>query len=301
MKVPDINEYRKRIIVVYSPGGGNGKSEIAANLAFCLAAKGKRTWLLDSNLFAPTQDVIFGLSDPGPTFAEYVATDHSDDDIPCYDLASKLPLWYSDLPLFLTPSRRDDAIVRFQLQERVNGRRDVFNRIPEVIFQTMQHNTIDTLIIDTYPGFDQINEVWLGLTEFLLIVSSMNDIDKENLKVLLQDGNVSDIRRSLVVFNNVQLDNTRKVFKIMDNHTFADNLNTIRNEISSMGGYFEDDGGEVGVVDIFESPFLYSEQLALYSQDMIRNGLFIQNEPKNSFSQSVWDLADYIMDNGYLG
>jgi MinD-like ATPase involved in chromosome partitioning or flagellar assembly len=301
MKSPDINEYRKRIIVVYSPGGGNGKSEIAANLAFCLSAKGKRTWLLDSNLFAPTQDVIFGLSDPGPTFAEYVATDHDDDEIPCYDLASALPQWYSDLHLFLTPSRRDDAIVRFQLQECINGSREIFDKIPEKIFQTMQNNEIDTLIIDTYPGFDQINEVWLGLTEFLLIVSRMNDIDKENLKVLLQDGNVSDIRRSLVVFNNVQLDNTRKAFKTMDNHTFADNLDIIRSEISSMAGPFEEDGGDKGVVDIFESPFLYSEQLALYSQDMIRNGLFIQHEPDNTFSQNVWDLTDYILDNGYIG
>jgi len=165
----------------------------------------------------------------------------------------------------------------------------------------MEHNAIDTLIIDTYPGFDQINEVWLGLTEFLLIVSRMNDIDKENLKVLLQDGNVADIRRSLVVFNNVQLDNTRKAFETMDNHTFTDNLNIFRDEISSMAGHLKVDGGENGIVDIFENPFLYSEQLARYSQDMIRNGLFIQHEPGNGFSQNVWDLTDYILDNGYIG
>lgn len=300
MKGPDINEYRKRIVVVYSPGGGNGKSEIAANLAFCLAAKGKRTWLLDSNLFAPTQDIIFGLSEPGPTFAEYVATDHNNDDIPCYDLSSELPLWYSDVPLFLTPSRRDDPVVRSRLQERINNARDAFDRIPEILFRTMHHNRIDTLIIDTNPGFDQINEVWLGLTQFLLIVSRMNDIDKENLKVLLSDGNVADIRRSLVVFNNVQLDESRKAYKTMDNHAFADNLNTIRTEISGMTGSLDDDGGETGIVDIFDNPFLYSEQLARYSQNMIRNGLFIQYEPDNPFSQNVWDLTDYILDKGYI-
>ena len=300
MKIPDINECRKRIIVVYSPGGGNGKSEIAANLAFCLAAKGKRTWLLDSNLFAPTQDVIFGLQDPGPTFAEYIATNQTDRDIPLYDLSSALPVWYSDLPLLLTPSRRDDPDVRFHLQERINDGKNIFDRIPEVLFQTMQHNGIDTLIIDTYPGFDQINEVWLGLTEFLLIVSRMNDIDKENLKVMLKDGNVADVRRRLVVFNNVQLDSKRNAYKTMENHTFAENLTNIRNEISNMMGSLKEDGGENNRIDIFNSPFLYSEELARYSQEMMRNGLFVQNEPKNSFSQNVWDLTDYILDNGYI-
>ena len=61
-----------QMMVVYSPGGGNGKSEIAANLAYCLANYGTRTWLLDANIFAPTQDIIFNLDPTGPTFSEYL-------------------------------------------------------------------------------------------------------------------------------------------------------------------------------------------------------------------------------------
>jgi len=301
MKSPDINEYRKRIAVVYSPGGGNGKSEIAANLAFCLAAKGKRTWLLDSNLFAPTQDIIFGLTDPGPTFADYVATDHNNNDIPCYNLSSELPGLYRGLPLYLTPSRRDDPGVRFQLHERSNGEGSDFEKIPGAIFQMMQKEKIDFLIIDTYPGFDRINELWLGLTEFLLIVSRMNDIDKENLKVLLQDGNITDVRKSLVVFNNVQVDDNRRAFKTMENHTFTENLTNFRNEIADKSGPDREDAEDSGIVDIFQSPFLYSEQLARYGQDITRNGLFLQNEPENLFSKTLQSLTDYILDNGYIG
>jgi polysaccharide biosynthesis transport protein len=51
-----------KVLQVTSPGPGDGKSTLAANLAVSIAQSGKRTLLIDADLRKPTQHKIFGLS-----------------------------------------------------------------------------------------------------------------------------------------------------------------------------------------------------------------------------------------------
>ncbi len=50
------------VIMVLSGKGGVGKSTVAANLAFALAARGKRVGLLDADLHGPTIPLLTGLA-----------------------------------------------------------------------------------------------------------------------------------------------------------------------------------------------------------------------------------------------
>lgn len=54
-------EMRLNSLVVMSPGGGEGRSFIAANLAIVFSQLGKRTLLIDANLRAPRQHELFKL------------------------------------------------------------------------------------------------------------------------------------------------------------------------------------------------------------------------------------------------
>ncbi len=198
-----VESLKKKILVIYSAGCGNGKSEIAANLAFSIARKGIRTWVLDANTFAPAQDFIFGVVSPGPNFSHFLI-DPSMHDMPVYSL-NKVFSNPHPVPLFLTPAERDNKETRFALQEAVNSGADIYSKIPQAVFNAMEHNKIDLLIIDTHPSFERINEVWMGMTDFLLIISRINPVDLENLKSLLKDPSVTDINRKLVVFTNVQI------------------------------------------------------------------------------------------------
>jgi MinD-like ATPase involved in chromosome partitioning or flagellar assembly len=296
MNAAQIESLKKKILVIYSAGCGNGKSEIAANLAFSIARRGLRTWVLDANTFAPAQDIILGVNQPGPTFSHFLI-DPSMHEMPVYPL-NKIFSNPHPVPLFLTPSERDNQETRFALQETFNSGTDIYSRIPEVVFKAMVHNKIDILIIDTHPSFERINEVWMGMTEFLLIISRINPVDLENLKSLLKDPSVSDIDQKLVVFTNVHVDKSRKVSPDMDNTAMIEQLQELYHQ-------FEHDNCILGCTDsltlpsgkttIHEKAFLYSEKLALFQQASPRPGMFIESEPGDGFSVNVERLGGRVI------
>jgi protein-tyrosine kinase len=55
------NDQRQAALAVVSPGGGEGRSYIAANLAVLFSQLGKRTILIDADLRRPRQHEIFGV------------------------------------------------------------------------------------------------------------------------------------------------------------------------------------------------------------------------------------------------
>jgi len=296
MNAAQIESLKKKILVIYSAGCGNGKSEIAANLAFSIARRGIRTWVLDANTFTPAQDFIFGVHSPGPTFSHFLI-DASIHEMPVYSLKSIFSNPHS-VPLFLTPAEREDQKTRFALQESFNSDTDIYSRIPEAIFEAMVYHKIDLLIIDTHPSFERINEVWMGMTEFLLVVSRINPVDLENLKALLKDPSVSDISHKLVVFTNVHVDKSRKVLQDMDNTAIVEQLQGLFHQFEREYCVLDCTTPPTlpsGKTDIYKQAFLYSEKLALFQQDSQRKGMFIEKEPFDNFSENIEELGKTVM------
>ena len=56
-------QVRHRMLAVVSPGSGEGRSYVAANLAVAFAQLGERTLLIDADLRAPRQHRIFNVAD----------------------------------------------------------------------------------------------------------------------------------------------------------------------------------------------------------------------------------------------
>lgn len=297
MNAAQIESLKKKILVIYSAGCGNGKSEIAANLAFSIARRGIRTWVLDANTFAPAQDFILGVNQPGPNFSHFLI-DPSMHEMPVYSL-NKLFSNPHSVPLFLTPSEREDQKTRFALQETFNSGTDIYSKIPEAVFRAMVHHKIDLLIIDTHPSFERINEVWMGMTDFLLIISRINLVDLENLKSLLKDPSVSDIDQKLVVFTNVHVDKTRKASPDMDNTAMLEQLQELYRQFEKDNCVLDcTDPPKLaaGKTDIYEKAFLYSEKLALFQQASQRKGMFIEKEPGDSFSVNIERLGERVVE-----
>jgi len=297
MKAGQIESLKKKILVIYSAGCGNGKSEIAANLAFSIARRGIRTWVLDANTFAPAQDFIFGFTSSSPNFSHFLI-DSSIHEMPVYSL-DKIFSKSHPTPLLLTPAERDDQETRFALQETFNCDIDVYSKIPEAVFKAMIRHKIDLLIIDTHPSFERINEVWMGMTDFLLIISRINPVDLENLKSLLKDPSVLDIAQKLVVFTNVQLDKSRKALKDMDNAAIVGQLTELQHQFERDRCVLDCSNPSTipaGKTDIYDQAFLYSKKLALFQQASLRNGMFIEKEPKDNFSVNIERLGKKVVE-----
>jgi cellulose biosynthesis protein BcsQ len=162
----------------------------------------------------------------------------------------------------------------------------------------MDENQVDLLIVDTHPGFEQLNEVWLAMAGYLLVVSRLNDIDLENLTSLLHDREVAEIPHKLVVFNNVKCDANRQASEAMDNTDLVDRMVDLRRQ-EEFRSYFSDCEDiacmQEGMTEIYHNPFLYSEKLALFGDGKPRDGLFIQKEPDDLFSRELSHLADHIL------
>lgn len=65
-KIENLLPQVKRVIAVASGKGGVGKSTVAANLAAALAQAGKRTGLLDADIYGPSAPRMMGLSGQRP-------------------------------------------------------------------------------------------------------------------------------------------------------------------------------------------------------------------------------------------
>jgi len=289
MNASDVAACRRNIVVVYSPGGGNGKSEIAANLACRFSMDSLKTWVIDANLFAPTQHLIFGFDGFSDSLSDVLVRPECHE-IPIYDISPSLGCDMG--ACFLTPASTPDAELRHLVPESLR-KPGVLDALPGMIFSRMLEFGIEVVIIDTHPSFEEVNEVWLGITEFLLVVSRMNDLDRENLSRILGDGSVSDIDKKLVVFNNVRLDAARKAIEGMDNDAMMDLF--LGQHIESEVCRAEWLAGGYDACEVYQEPFVYSPAMARYGETVSRDGLFIQRRPEDSFTGSLNRLAAYIL------
>lgn len=278
-----------KIITVYSPGGGTGKSEIAASLAYTLSRRGKNVWIIDANMFAPSIDILFNINyEHCNTLNEFILNDTLSR-IPFCDI-TPITRCAKSGKLYFTPCIRNDSQKRFRTEDALVEKESACDKIPDALYHGIGDG-LDYLIIDTHPGFERINQVWLALTRYLLIISRINDVDIENLRSHLQDVNIRDIKKKLIVFNNVSLNEERNAFKSMNNQQMhAKFFGLIQNPSRITGN----DPGNNSSVEIFLHPIPYSEPLALYPST---KGLYIQKNKLSNFALIIKALATKILED----
>lgn len=122
----------QKVLLVSSAGENEGKSTVAANLALCLAAQGKKVALLDCDFRKPALHKIFALTpDKKKDFGHYLTTPGS--------------------PMeFLLPSRKGGVMVGVNSSGHKHPQRMFTSpRMAECIAQLRE--TMDYIILDTPP------------------------------------------------------------------------------------------------------------------------------------------------------
>lgn len=158
-----------RVITLFSPKGGVGKTVLATNMAAMYAKRlKKRTLLIDLDLQFGDAAIMLG-SDPRSTILDLVM---SHGDLDSDKLAGFVTHHESGLHLLPAPLRpEDDALV-------------TDDRLASVL--TAAKQAYDIILIDTAPNFTSTVLTALDRTDQLMVVASLEATSLKSVKVCLQ-------------------------------------------------------------------------------------------------------------------
>jgi pilus assembly protein CpaE len=157
-----------RVITVFSPKGGTGKTVTASNLGAALAKQGKKTLLLDLDLQFGDAAIVMGI-EPEKTVYDLVVAPGELDHEKLAGYITKHPCGLDVLP---APLRPEDA-------ELVTESK--ITRLLEVA-----RETYDVIVVDTSPFFHGPMLATLDRTDELLVLCGLDVPTLKNVRLALQ-------------------------------------------------------------------------------------------------------------------
>jgi pilus assembly protein CpaE len=161
--------HRGRVITVFSPKGGTGKTVVSTNLAAALAKhEGKRTLLLDLDLQFGDAAIMLGL-EPGKTIYDLVVAPGELDSEKLAGYVSKHPC---GLDVLAAPLRPEDA--ELIVESKVTALIEV------------ARSSYDVIVVDTSPFFHGPMLATLDRTDQLLVLCGLDVPTLKNVRLALQ-------------------------------------------------------------------------------------------------------------------
>ena len=169
----------KNLIAVSSGKGGVGKSSIASNIAAALSRKGARVGIIDADIYGPSQPTMFGLKN-----AQMESVKMPDGKIKARP-TSKYGIQISSMGFLM--KQNDAAIVRGPMLAGYFS----------MLFEQIVWDSLDFLIFDLPPG---TGDIQLTLTQKIPLTGAVTVTTPQEIAL-------SDVRRSIAMFNRVKVDN----------------------------------------------------------------------------------------------
>ncbi|HEY8030197.1 MAG TPA: AAA family ATPase [Gaiellaceae bacterium] len=161
--------HRGRVVTVFSPKGGTGKTVVATSLAAMLAKKeGRRTLLLDLDLQFGDAAIMLGLEPAKTVYDLVVAPGELDPE----KLAGYVTRHACGLDVLAAPLRPEDA--ELVVESKVTALLDVARA------------SYDAIVVDTSPFFHGAVLATLDRTDQLLVLCGLDVPTLKNVRLALQ-------------------------------------------------------------------------------------------------------------------
>jgi pilus assembly protein CpaE len=158
-----------RIITVFSPKGGTGKTVVSTNIAAALAkAGGKRTLLLDLDLQFGDAAIVLGIEPEKTIYDLVVAPGELDPE----KLAGYVSKHASGLDVLAAPLRPEDA--ELVIESKVTALLEVARA------------SYDAIVVDTSPFFHGAMLATLDRTDELIVLCGLDVPTLKNIRLALQ-------------------------------------------------------------------------------------------------------------------
>lgn len=158
-----------KIIAVYSPKGGAGRTTIATNLAVALHQHvGARVALVDGSLLFGDIAIVLNIP-PKKTIIDLVSiNDHLDPEV----VESTMARHQSGIHVLLAP-------VRPEMAELVAP-----HHLKQIL--TVMRSMYDYIVVDTWPSFQELVLSILDMAERIVVVSTLEMHSVKNLRLFLE-------------------------------------------------------------------------------------------------------------------
>jgi MinD-like ATPase involved in chromosome partitioning or flagellar assembly len=247
-----------KIISIHSFRGGTGKSNITANIAACIASKGNRVGVIDTDIQSPGIHVIFGFDESSinESLNDYLWGRCAVKDI-AYDVTDSVGLKNGEL-YFIPSSMKLGEIARI-LREGYDA--ELLN---EGLKKVMKIFEIDYLFIDTHPGLNEETLISAAISDVFIIVLRPDNQDYQGTSISLEVARRIGITCTSLVIN-----------KIPGSYDPAE----VRTRIEEAYGC-----EVIGAIPL--------------SEDIAETGskeVFMLKHPDHSFSDAIREISGYIM------
>jgi MinD-like ATPase involved in chromosome partitioning or flagellar assembly len=184
-------------IFLHSFRGGTGKSNIAGNMAGCLASKGKKIALIDLDIQSPGVHAIFGFREHDITKSlnDYLWDRCKITDAVC-QLSEKMDLGSGEI-FFVPSSIKSDDIITI-LREGFD-----FSKLNRGFTAIEDELSPDYLIVDTHPGLYEETLFSIAVADILLIILRPDEQDFQGTSVTLEVSKKLNVPNTYLIVNHV--------------------------------------------------------------------------------------------------
>lgn len=194
-------------IFLHSFRGGTGKSNIAGNIAGCLASKGKKIALVDLDIQSPGIHAIFGFreNDVKKSLNDFLWGRCAITDT-VYTLSEQIDTEPGEI-FFVPSSIRADDIIRI-LREGFD-----FTQLNRGFSALEEELSPDYLIVDTHPGLYEETLFSIAVADILLIIMRPDEQDFQGTAVTLDVSRKLNVPTIYLIVNHVLMSKDTETLK----------------------------------------------------------------------------------------
>lgn len=183
-----------KTISIHSYRGGTGKSNVSANLSYLLAASGRRTCVIDTDIQSPGIHVLFGLNDvPGRTLNDFLWGNATIEEV-AHDVSENVGL--APGSLFLIPCSMRMADITRVLKQGYDVK-----RLNEGFRAIRQALALDCLVLDTHPGLNEETLLSIAVSDILFVLMRPDQQDFQGTSVTVDVARRLKVRDLFLIVN----------------------------------------------------------------------------------------------------
>lgn len=198
-----------KIIAIHSFRGGTGKSNLAANLAWTVAAQGHRVGVIDTDIASPGIHVLFGVDE---SLLKHTLNDYlwgaCAIEAAAVDLSPSLGGKGLSGALHLVPASIDTGEIARILHDGYD-----IGLLNDGLLGLIKHFDLDYVFVDTHPGVNEETLLSIAISDLTLLILRPDQQDFQGTAVTVELARQLEVKNLVLIVNKAHSATDRPALK----------------------------------------------------------------------------------------